>query len=48
MPRAQSWEFGGWKQLAVTEDEYKVSMGSKENILKLDYSDALCEYTKTH
>ena len=39
LPRAQSWEFGGWKQLAVTEDEYKVSMGSKENILKLDYSD---------
>lgn len=32
----------------MTKDEYKVSLGSEENILKLDYSDALCEYTKTH
>lgn len=36
LPRAWSWEFGGWKELGVTKDEYKVSLGSKENILKLD------------
>ena len=32
----------------MTEDEYKVSLGGKENVLKLNYNDALCEYTKTH